>query len=65
MYDSLDPNWNYKECEFCSHDQDREKGGLVKMAKGKAVKGGKVGKMFPLETKGARGKITGGGKKGK
>jgi hypothetical protein len=30
----------------------------------KAVKGGKVGKMFPLESKGAKGKITG-AKKGK
>lgn len=30
----------------------------------KAVKGGKVGRMFPLEKAGQRGKITG-GKKGK
>ena len=36
------------------------------MAKGKSAMGkGKVGKMFPIETKGARGKITGGSKKGK
>jgi hypothetical protein len=34
--------------------------------KAKAKKGGKVGKMFPLESKGAKGKLpTGGGKKGK
>lgn len=31
----------------------------------KKVGKGKVGKMFPLETKGARGKITGSSKKGK
>jgi hypothetical protein len=30
----------------------------------KKAKGGKVGKMFPLESKGAKGKITG-SKKGK
>lgn len=24
-YDSLDPNWNWKECAFCSHDKDRER----------------------------------------
>lgn len=32
--------------------------------KSSKVKGGKVGKMFPLESKGAKGKITG-SKKGK
>lgn len=26
VYDSLDPNWDWKECAFCSHDQDREHG---------------------------------------
>jgi hypothetical protein len=31
----------------------------------KPGKPGTVGKMFPLETKGAKGKITGSGKKGK
>ena len=30
----------------------------------KAAKGGKVGKMFPIEKKGGKGKLTG-GKKGK
>jgi|APIni6443716594_1056825.scaffolds.fasta_scaffold64147_2 hypothetical protein len=34
---------------------------MAKMKAGK-VKGGKVGKMFPLETKGAKGKISGKGK---
>lgn len=29
VYDSTDPHWNWKECYFCSHDQDREKGGLA------------------------------------
>jgi hypothetical protein len=28
IYDSVAPDRNYKECAFCSHDQDREKGGL-------------------------------------
>jgi hypothetical protein len=36
------------------------------MAKGKGAMGKpKMGKMFPLESKGARGKITSGAKKGK
>jgi hypothetical protein len=37
---------------------------IDKNASGK-VKGGKVGKMFPLESKGAKGKIGGSSKKGK
>lgn len=25
IYDSTDPHWNWKECSFCGHDEDREK----------------------------------------
>ena len=27
-YDSMDPNWNWKECDTCEHDKERDKNSL-------------------------------------